>query len=368
MRISFVMFSLSAGGAEKVASGLANHWVRIGHQVTFITIDSRKSDFYLLDERLTRVALGLAGESRSWFQFLRNSLRRMGRLRTAVLAATPDVVVSFLDATNVLVLLTLLGSGIPVVVSERVDPRVKPTSGLLRLLRRAVYPLARALVVQTHEVSSWACELVKGDSVWVIPNAVMMPATSRGRAAASKVGKPFTVLSMGRLDAQKGFDLLLKAFALCSTKHSNWHLRIIGEGPERGPLTTLADKLGIKSRVHLDSITEEATRALLEGDLFVLSSRYEGFPNVLLEAMAVGLPVISCDCRSGPAEIIRDGVDGVLVPPENVIALAAAMDRLMSADEERRRLAARAVEVTERFGFALVMRMWDQVLEKAAAY
>jgi GalNAc-alpha-(1->4)-GalNAc-alpha-(1->3)-diNAcBac-PP-undecaprenol alpha-1,4-N-acetyl-D-galactosaminyltransferase len=367
MRISFVMFSLSAGGAEKVASMLANHWVGIDHQVIFLTIDSRKSDFYQLDERITRVPLGLAGESRSWFQFLRNSLRRVGRLRTAVLATTPDVVVSFLDATNVLVLLALLGSGIPVVVSERVDPRVKPTSAVLRLLRRAAYPLARALVVQTHEVSSWARELVKGDSVCVIPNPVMTPGAGH-RRSISKARNAFTVVSMGRLDVQKGFDLLLKAFARCSTKHSDWHLRIIGEGPERQRLTMLADGLGITSRVHIDSITEEATTALLEGDLFVLSSRYEGFPNVLLEAMALGLPVISCDCRSGPAEIIRDGVDGVLVPPENVTALAAAMDRLMSADAERRRLAARAVEVAERFGFARVMRMWDQVLEKAAAY
>ncbi len=366
MRIGFVISSLSAGGAERVASTLGNYWVSVGHEVTFVTIDSSQRDFYRLDERISRTALGLAGESGGWCQFLGNNLRRVRQLRAAVLAAAPQVVVSFLDATNVLVLLAMLGSDVPVVVSERIDPRKKPTGDVLRLLRRVVYPHARALVVQTRAVSSWARQIVKEESICVIPNPVMKVPV-RDRRASLGAKNAFTVLSIGRLDPQKGFDLLLEAFARCANKHPDWRLRIIGEGPERERLAALAGRLEITSLVKLDPVTYETAAAFLEGDLFVLSSRYEGFPNALLEAMAFGLPVISYDCPSGPTEIIRDGVDGVLVPAEDVIALAAAMDRLMSAEHERQRLAAHAVEVTERFGFAQVMRMWDEVLEKAVA-
>ena len=363
MRIMFVIDSLSAGGAERVACMLVNHWVQADDQVCMVTIDVSERDFYELDSRVRRIALGLSRESKNWREFLANNLQRIRRLRGLICTLKPEVIVSFLDATNVLVLLAATGSGVAVIVSERIDPRSHSTAKVVRILRRLLYPRARALVVQTQEVSNWARRVVKPTAVYVIPNPVSFTVHHR---KVCETKRSYTILAMGRLEPQKGFDLLLEAFSRCCQGHLEWNLRIIGEGSHRERLLRLAEQLGIGDRVRLDRVITEPAAALRDADLFVLSSRYEGFPNALLEAMAAGLPVISFDCPSGPREIIRHGRNGILVPPEDVGALAQAMDRLMGTEHERSELAAGAADVTERFGFDRVMPMWRELLRKAA--
>jgi glycosyltransferase involved in cell wall biosynthesis len=170
------------------------------------------------------------------------------------------------------------------------------------------------------------------------------------------------VISMGRFVSQKGFDLLLEAFAQCADAQPAWDLVVYGDGPDREDLHALMSKLGLEDRVSFPGVTEDAPAAFADGDLFVLSSRWEAFPNVLAEAMACELPVIAFDCRFGPRSIIRPGVDGVLVPHGDVDALAAAMRALMRDEGRRRRLAERAVEVRTRFSPEAIETAWDEVM------
>jgi len=143
---------------------------------------------------------------------------------------------------------------------------------------------------------------------------------------------------------------------------------ILGEGEDRGLLQNLISRLSLHDRVFLPGRVQSLEPVLRKSDIFVLSSRYEGFPNVLLEAMAMGLPVLSTDCPYGPGDIIRQGYDGILVPNQDIQALANALGALMENEEERGRLASRSGSVLIRFGKDAVMRRWDQLIASQAGH
>jgi GalNAc-alpha-(1->4)-GalNAc-alpha-(1->3)-diNAcBac-PP-undecaprenol alpha-1,4-N-acetyl-D-galactosaminyltransferase len=347
-----------------VASTLVNEWARRGEQITLLTIDSHDRDFYSIDRRVQRVALGLNIPSKNWRDSVANNVRRVSLLRTFARGSKFDVMISFGDKTNVLLLLATRGLNIPVIVAEHIDPRVWFIGASADCLRRLLYPRASAVIVLTAGIGQWARQIVGSEAVTVIPNPVGEQCLRRSQSIIK--GKQHFVVAMGRMDFQKGFDLLLRAFALCVERYPDWTLRLVGQGAEQQRLWNLSDQLGIKHAVRFEPVTKEPEKVFRESDLFVLSSRFEGFPMVLLEAMACGLPVVSFDCMSGPREMIRHDVDGLLVPPEDVDALAKAMARLMGDARERRRLAERAVEVTDRFGLPRVMAMWSEVLTTAS--
>jgi len=367
LQISLVISSLASGGAEKVMATMANYWATSNNSVTLITLSPRNTDFYQLHPQVKRVSLNLVDVSPDLCSAVSNNLRRVKRLREEIRRDTPDVVISFMDTTNVLTLLATVGSPTPAVVSERIDPRYHRINWIWAALRRLLYHRARAVVVQSEDVRGWAESVNHKNGVWVIPNPLngaQCEAESKSDRSVSALPQGRLVVAMGRLVPQKGFDLLIQAFARCARKAHNWSLVILGDGEESGRLKTLAVELGIGARVSLAGRVAQPLAILRRAHLFTLSSRYEGFPNALLEAMACGLPVISFDCPSGPREIVRDGIDGVLVPPSNVAELAAAMERLMLDDEERRRLGLRAQEVTQRFGLERIMGIWNVLLDQ----
>ncbi len=271
---------------------------------------------------------------------------------------------SFVDNTNVLTLLATRRLAVPVIVSERIDPSLYDVGCAWRVLRDVMYRYAEAVVCQTNSTLDWFQKRTKIRGR-VIPNPVAVPprpATSREQQRKDRsMGR--VMVAMGRLVPQKGFDILLDAFSLVAERHSDWSLKILGSGPLRDQLEKQAVTLSLAGRVHFTGEVEDPFPVFYASDLFVLSSRFEGFPNALCEAMACGLPVVSFDCPSGPADIIRHGVDGILVSPGDVGALAGVLDRLMSDFQERERLAKLAPEVVMRFSVEKVLSLWEQLFD-----
>jgi glycosyltransferase involved in cell wall biosynthesis len=287
-------------------------------------------------------------------------MSRLVELRRAIRSCRPDVLVSMIHKTNVAVVAATRGLDVPVVVSERTNPQSAPLSPRWRAARRVAYALADAVVVLTPEAARWASPYVAANRLAVVPNPVRPPAPS----TPVEHRRP-AVVAVGRLQPYKGFDLLLRAFARTRPANPAWTLYLYGSGPEEARLRSLVAALGLGSCVHLPGATGTVDSVLQAGDLFVLPSRCEGFPMVILEAMANGCPVAAFDCESGPRNIITDGVDGVLVPPEDVAALGRAMSRLMSDPEARARLAAAARASVARFSMDAVSDRWMTVMRTA---
>jgi len=361
MRLTLIISSLSLGGAERVLSILANYWAGKGHVVTVVTLGSRSHDWYTLHPDIIRLELDLLSYSKHYGHAIVHNLGRILRLRAGIRGSRPDMVISFMDRTNVLTLLATRGLGIPVIVSERTDPRHHSIGRAWNTLRSWIYRYADAVILQSDSIRAWANEKRLGHLVHVIPNPIDAKITSSPPIEKNRNAK-YTVVAMGRLTQSKRFDLLLDAFALCRTANPDWSLLLIGDGVERQRLESRARKLGVEKVTTFTGQVRDPSPLLRGADIFVMTSEYEGFPNALLEAMACGLPAIACDCPSGPRDIIREGVDGFLVRPNDVVGLATAMDQLMKDPNQLRGIGMRAMEVVERFGTDRVMKIWDDIL------
>lgn len=341
-------------------STLANAWTDAGHDVSLVTThDDGGRPHYELDNRVSLRSVDPRGSG------LDKQPRIVRNLRKELRRANPDVVVSFLNYTNVIALIASRGLGCPVIVSERLDPRIIAIGPLWSTLRRITYRWAECLVVQTPTAARLLEYLAPGRTT-IIPNPVPAPPPPLDAAIESCIPAVPTVLAVGRLQPQKGFDLALRAMAELGPAHSDWQLVILGEGPERGALEALRDELRLGGRVHMPGRVSDTWPWLRRADIFLMSSRSEGFPNALCEAMAAGVPVISTDCLSGPSDIVTPGVDGLLVEPENVESMAVALRTMMDSDDLRRRLAKAAPRIIERYSLENVLELWNGVLARVA--
>lgn len=355
MKILCTTSTLGLGGSERCLSSLASRFAFRGHDLSYVTMSGTDTDKIVIDPSVSRLCVNKSSESRSTVAAITVNRSRILALRDAFASVAPDVIVSFGDTHNVLTILACRRLGIPTVVSERTDPRHHRIPLEWRFLRRWAYPAADLVVVQTQAVARWARSFVSQEKLLVIPNAVT-PIQSE-----AALDRELVVVGLGRLSKEKGFDLLIRAFLPIVKLFPDWRLEIYGDGPERA---FLQDLIGETPQISLMGGTTEPESLLVRASIFVLPSRYEGFPNALLEAMACGAAVISARCPSGPDEIITSEDDGLLVESENVEEMSTAIQRLIADPQLRRDLGQRAKLSSKRFDPVVIDNEWEQALQR----
>jgi GalNAc-alpha-(1->4)-GalNAc-alpha-(1->3)-diNAcBac-PP-undecaprenol alpha-1,4-N-acetyl-D-galactosaminyltransferase len=365
MKITLVIYAMGLGGAQRVMSILANYWATHGWEVTLITLSGNsRPSFYHLESQVKLVQLGIIGDSPSPLTLLLTGWRRMGVLREAIIVSKPDAIVSFLNTVNVITLIAIWKLNIPVIVSEHIYPGFTDVNRVWQILMKLTYRHADWVTLLTENALEFYPSN-RGYRSIVMPNPVITPDLAID--PEQLLVKPM-LIAVGRLQPQKGFDLLIRAFSQLHHKYPDWQLTILGEGPIRAELEELRSQLQSIDRIHLPGQVKNVNAYLRQADIFVLSSRFEGFPMSLCEAMACGVTVLAADCLSGPREIITDGVDGMLVATEDINALACGLDALMSDPVKRQQLAQAAPEILNKFGLEQVMKMWDHRIEQAISH
>jgi glycosyltransferase involved in cell wall biosynthesis len=364
-RIAIVSYSLGGGGAERVVADLCRYLHDNGREVALLTLSGEDPDAYSFPAGVRRERMEVRRVSHSLLHTIYYFLSRMRAMRRKLRALEPDVVVSFIDLVNVWTVLCLFGTGIPVIVSERVHPAFNPIPRVWRFARRLIYPVADAVTVQTEEGAQWFRRWTRIKHPAVIPNAARYPQDIQVNEAMPTLSQSL-ILAIGRLAEQKGFDLLLEAFHRSGLAQTGWRLAILGEGPERSALEQQAMELGVAGVTTLPGFVDIG-EWLGRADIFVLSSRFEGFPNALMEAMQARRACISFDCPSGPRDLIENGRNGLLLPSQDVGALSDALRRLAADPVLRRQLGSAASKISDQFSPVLVYGKWLKLIDAVAA-
>lgn len=370
MRLVFVISSLDMGGAQRVAVNLIREWRARGWAITLVVTYSGggSNSYYDIPAGVETVYLADLVKSRRGGR-IAGQLRRIFALRRLIKARQADRVVAFVTDANLFAIVASLGLGIKVIVSERNYPPVEGGSRLYGKARLLLYPYAERVVIQTRRGLEWITRAMPTARGMVIANPVVLPLPATRPTldpSALLNAKTRLVLTAGRLVPEKGFDMLIDAFARACDQQSNWQLAIVGEGPERPALEQRIADTDMIGRVHLFGAAGNIADWYQRAEIFTLTSRYEGFPNTLLEAMAHGCAVISFDCDTGPADMIITGENGLLLGRlSDPDTLAQALTMLMTDDRQRQALAAGARGVSQRFSMNAILAQWDIALNIA---
>jgi glycosyltransferase involved in cell wall biosynthesis len=354
-KILFYINAIHYGGAEKVLVNLANEFAAIGYR-TIVVTSFYDSPEYALSGKVKRYSLEQEEQQQS---FLRRNMLRIIRLRRICRKEKPDLVVSFMGEANFRAIIATLFLPMKTMISVRNDPDKEYGNRFLRLLAKVFFRLADGCVFQTEEARNWFPKGIRYKS------KIILNQVDANFYKVNYTGERKHIVTVGRLEPQKNHKLLLRAFQKIANRYPEEKLLLYGEGTLYRELSDYINKLGLHNRVQLKGATMDIPNRIYSAKLFVLSSDYEGLPNAVMEAMALGIPVVSTDCPcGGPRLLIRNKETGILVPVKNAKAMARAMDMVLSDNALYEKLSCNARIRAKEFEPEAVFKEWKAYIDE----
>ena len=350
MRIAIISHGLSDGGAERVASIVANHYAAQGHDVLYLAVLSPERE-YQLDPRIQYHYVKI-GKSTKLTRFLQRSMEIDRQIR----AFGAEIAVCFLIQEAIV---TNLRRTVPLVYTLRIDPGVKTRKAAMRVILINSYRRAKGVIFQTRDARDFFEKKIRDKGV-VVYNPLTQSLPYWNAEHHEK-----RIITACRLNAQKNLPMLIRAFAAFYKLHPDYRLDIYGKGEELEMLQVLSKNLGIEDAVYFPGHSTKIHEIMADSAIFVLSSNYEGLSNSMLEALAVGIPTICTDCPPGGArEFITDGVNGMLIPVGDTEALTEKLRLLADHPELCAKISAEAIKVRDRLDPQRILSQWEDVLTK----
>ncbi|MBS4200592.1 glycosyltransferase [Bacillus sp. FJAT-49732] len=347
--------SLRFSGAERVLLALANALQKKGNEVILLAMQGDESSPYKdpIDRNVEIQIINYQGG------FFVKNLKRIFAIRNLILRDKPDVIISFGYILNPIIILASMFTKVPIIISERNDPKIEPKQKKYRILRKILYPFSNNLVVQTEEIADFFKPFMKG-KISIIPN----PITNLNIPQRYIGDRKNTIVSVGRLDQkQKNQILLIRAFSKITNDYPDYKLMIYGEGDDRRLLEDEIYKLGLEGKIELPGQKDNIMELIRDARMFVLSSDFEGMPNALIEAMAMGIPSISTDCGGGGARaLILTHKNGILVRKNDNLQLAEAMRYIIENPEKALKISDEALLIREKLSINKIVKSWEDLL------
>lgn len=356
-KIAFYIGSLCKGGAERVFVNLAGYFRGEGYQVVMVT-QYRKEEEYALPDGVERVISDIGEEKVSASRIV-NFFRRVNKLHAIWKQEEPDLVLSCIGKNNFMAVVTAMGTKTKPVVSVVGEAKEEYPGRGMRILADFLFSRAAGIVLQTERSRSFFCKKV-GEKAVILPNS-LNSAFIRPRYEGEREKK---IVSVGRMDANKNHEMQLRAFAALKDKYPEYRLVIYGDGELRSHIEETAEVLGIADRVFLPGVVPDVAAHIERASLFLLTSYSEGVSNALIEALALGLPVIATDVPSGGTEeLMRDGENGLVIPAGDLEALKTAMDKLLGNAAYADALGREAAKIQEALSPDRVNPLWKAYFE-----
>lgn len=352
-KIAFYCSSLSKGGAERVFVNLAEYFRQKGYDIYIIT-QYRQEDEYAISGEITRIISDLTEEETGKGR-IGNFIGRLSKLRRICKQIRPDILLSCSGKNNFMALAASAFLKTKTVVSVVADPPLEYYTGFMRFLAKNYFCFASGVVLQTKQAMAYFPRRVQKKSV-ILPNS-LNPLFIKPRYEGERRKE---IVAVGRLDENKNHAMLIRAFSGLVQEFPDYTITVYGEGESRSDLEKLVKSLHLEGKVFLPGRKDAIEDRIYESSLFVMTSDTEGMPNALIEAMSLGLPVISTDCPcGGPAELIRHGENGYLIPVRDEAALTEQMRYCLSHQTEAEKAGRKAAEIQKRMNPDVVNKKWE---------